>query len=63
MVWFGFALNGECVTETKLFAGDRAAVRHATLRHGPDAAECIAAPCHDGHTFVWSIESGAARLS
>jgi nicotinamide-nucleotide amidase len=33
MVWFGFALNGECVTETKLFAGDRAAVRHATLRH------------------------------
>ena len=33
MVWFGFALNGECVTETKLFAGDRAAVRQATLRH------------------------------
>jgi nicotinamide-nucleotide amidase len=32
-VWFGFALNGECVTETKVFGGDRAAVRHATLRH------------------------------
>ena len=32
-VWFGFALNGECVTETKVFAGDRSAVRHATLRH------------------------------
>ena len=32
-VWFGFALNGECVTETMVFAGDRSAVRHATLRH------------------------------
>ena len=32
-VWFGFALNGECVTETRVFAGDRSAVRHATLRH------------------------------
>ena len=32
-VWFGFALNGECVTETKWFVGDRANVRHATLRY------------------------------
>ena len=32
-VWFGFALNGECVTETKVFAGDRSVVRYATLRH------------------------------
>jgi len=32
-VWFGFALMGECVTETKVFAGDRAAVRQATLQH------------------------------
>ena len=32
-VWFGFALNGECETETRVFTGDRAAVRKATLKH------------------------------
>ena len=32
-VWFGFAVPGQVVTETCHFAGDRAAVREATVRH------------------------------
>lgn len=32
-VWFGFALPGLEVTETRLFEGDRAAVRSATVQH------------------------------
>ena len=32
-VWFGFATPKGLVTETRLFAGDRAAVRLATVRH------------------------------
>lgn len=32
-VWFGFALPGQLVTEKCHFAGDRAAVRLATVRH------------------------------
>jgi len=32
-VWFGWALNGEVVSEVQHFAGDRAAVRQATVRH------------------------------
>lgn len=32
-VWFGFALPGHVVTEKCQFAGDRAAVRAATVRH------------------------------
>ena len=33
MVWFGFALGDSVRTEVKHFAGDRAAVRQATVRH------------------------------
>jgi nicotinamide-nucleotide amidase len=32
-VWFGFATPAGVVTETRLFAGDRAAVRQATVLH------------------------------
>ncbi len=32
-VWFGFALPGQVLTEKCHFAGDRAAVRAATVRH------------------------------
>lgn len=32
-VWFGFAVPGQVVTEKCLFAGDRAAVRAATVQH------------------------------
>jgi nicotinamide-nucleotide amidase len=33
LVWFGFALPGRVLTEAMNFAGDRAAVRAATVRH------------------------------
>jgi len=33
LVWFGFALPGQVLTEKMHFAGDRAAVRAATVRH------------------------------
>jgi nicotinamide-nucleotide amidase len=32
-VWFGFQVDGRLTSETRLFAGGRAAVREATLRH------------------------------
>lgn len=32
-VWFGFMVDGRLSSETKLFAGDRAAVRAATVQH------------------------------
>lgn len=32
-VWFGFAVAGQVHTETRHFAGDRAAVRAATVAH------------------------------
>ena len=32
-VWFGFALPGQLVSEVRLFDGDRAAVRQATVQH------------------------------
>lgn len=32
-VWFGFALPGGVTTEMRHFAGDRAAVRQATVQH------------------------------
>ena len=32
-VWFGFATSANVLTETRLFAGDRAAVRQATVQH------------------------------
>ncbi|MBU0587934.1 MAG: CinA family protein [Gammaproteobacteria bacterium] len=32
-VWFGFALGGSVLTETRHFEGDRAAVRAATVQH------------------------------
>lgn len=33
LVWFGFALPGQVLTEKMNFAGDRAAVRAATVHH------------------------------
>jgi len=33
LVWFSFALPGQVLTEKMHFAGDRAAVRAATVRH------------------------------
>lgn len=33
MVWFGFALPGQLISEVRHFDGDRAAVRQATLQH------------------------------
>ena len=32
-VWFGFQVDGQLTSETRLFPGDRAAVRSATVRH------------------------------
>ena len=32
-VWFGFQVDGRLTSETRHFAGDRAAVRAATVRH------------------------------
>ena len=32
-VWFGWVVNGACVSECLCFPGDRAAVRTATLEH------------------------------
>jgi nicotinamide-nucleotide amidase len=32
-VWFGFQVDGLLTSETRVFAGDRAAVRAATVRH------------------------------
>ena len=32
-VWFGFQVDGQLTSETRLFPGDRAAVRIATVRH------------------------------
>ena len=32
-VWFGFAVPGQLITETRHFAGDRAAVRAAAVQH------------------------------
>jgi nicotinamide-nucleotide amidase len=32
-VWFGFLVDGELTSETRLFPGDRAAVRAATVQH------------------------------
>ena len=39
-VWFGFATQSGVLTETRLFAGDRAAVRQATVQH---ALQCLIA--------------------
>jgi nicotinamide-nucleotide amidase len=32
-VWFGFQVDGQLTSETRRFAGDRAAVRAATVQH------------------------------
>lgn len=46
-VWFGFALGDSVSTEMKHFAGDRAAVRQATVRHAlARVAELISAKEH-----------------
>ena len=36
-VWFGFQVDGRLTSELQRFAGDRAAVRAATVRHAIDA--------------------------
>jgi nicotinamide-nucleotide amidase len=36
-VWFGFMVNGRLTSETRRFAGDRAAVRQATVAHALEA--------------------------
>ena len=33
MVWFGFSISGQLLSEQQWFAGDRAAVRHASVQH------------------------------
>lgn len=49
-VWFGFAVGGELTSEMRLFSGDRAAVRAATVRHAIDGLllrlnqQAVAAP-------------------
>ena len=35
-VWFGYQVDGLLTSETRLFPGDRAAVREATVRHALD---------------------------
>lgn len=35
-VWFGYQVDGLLTSETRLFSGDRAAVREATVRHALD---------------------------
>ena len=35
-VWFGFLVDGELTSEMRLFPGDRAAVRTATVHHALD---------------------------
>jgi nicotinamide-nucleotide amidase len=35
-VWFGFMVDGRLTSETRRFAGDRAAVRQATVAHAFD---------------------------
>jgi nicotinamide-nucleotide amidase len=32
-VWFGYSVDGQLTTELQCFAGDRAAIRTATVRH------------------------------
>ena len=44
-VWFGWCVNGQWQTEHRLFAGDRAQVRHATVQHALQRLlELISAP-------------------
>ena len=43
-VWFGFMVDGLLTSETRLFPGDRAAVRTATVRHALDGLIARVAP-------------------
>ena len=43
-VWFGFQVDGLLTSETRLFAGDRAAVRAATVRHALNRLLQLLAP-------------------
>ena len=44
-VWFGFQLDGLLTSESRLFSGDRAAVREATVRHALNRlVELLTAP-------------------
>ena len=43
-VWFGFMVDGLLTSETRLFPGDRAAVRAATVRHALDGLIARVAP-------------------
>lgn len=46
-VWFGFAVPGQLITEKKHFAGDRAAVRAATVQHALMRLVELAGPARD----------------
>ena len=43
-VWFGFQVDGLLTSEMRLFAGDRAAVRAATVRHALNRLLQLLAP-------------------
>ena len=46
-VWFGFAISSGVVTETRLFTGDRAAVREATVLHALQRLIAIVGPAQE----------------
>ena len=46
-VWFGFAISSGVATETRLFTGDRAAVREATVLHALQRLIAIVGPAQE----------------
>ena len=46
-VWVGFAISSGVVTETRLFTGDRAAVREATVLHALQRLIAIVGPAQE----------------
>ena len=46
-VWFGFATSTGVVTETRLFPGDRTAVRQATVQHALQRLISVAGQAHE----------------
>ena len=46
-VWFGFATSTGVVTETRLFPGDRTAVRQATVQHALEQLISVAGQAHE----------------
>lgn len=43
-VWFGFVVDGRCTSECLVFAGDRAAVRAATVAHALERLRALLSP-------------------